>query len=362
MEFTHLKPLPHPLDVLSAKGIKITRTFRVTKKKGVKIRKIEVEEVNLLNVQWTIPGILPSPDDLKKLYEMKQGSPEWLAGRHRFLTSTVVVTIIGTSSDTSVKSYWQWVMREQPNKVFEEAVLRIMNHGTRNEDKVRRAFNDLAKTSFEEVGTIVCKEIPGMACNEDGEWRVDGKLVAICEIKCPVFNPYMDVTGDKRPFNRPPIKHFVQCQVNLNISGADYLYYIMCHIPNNEVSPYKRDFLKKDYYRRFLCKYKNIDRVTQPNEYSIIEKFVDSLSLADIPTIGLLYCIKVKRSQKFWNYMAATVKKFWHVNVMKFTPPTEEASTGTRDYDWFIKQGIMTQDEFRSLFSLLYDEFPVYIK
>lgn len=314
---------------------------------------------NLLNVQWSIPGLMPSAEEIQHFYDMQQGSPEWLAKRNRFLTSTVVLVIICVSSFNGPVAYWRWIMREYSNIKPEPESLKIMGHGTFHEDPVRKEYNKIAGTTFHEVGTIVYKQMPGLACNVDGlMFNKDGKLIRLCEIKCPVFAPYKDVVG----YGRPPISHFAQCQINMNIVECEEIYYIMCHIPNEEMkkgSIKNYELSKRRYYHRYLCQESRVSPDDTSATHTTHRKKVEAMSIDQIPKIGLLYCIAVKRSRVFWNYITAHVRRFWNQNVTKFQPPIEDASTGKRDYDWFIREGILDKQELEALFTPIHIELAV---
>jgi hypothetical protein len=354
-----LDPRPFPLDVRSTTAFCVTRKGRARhKNRRAKVISCTYSKVTLLNVQWELPGKSPTQQEIDEFYNMQQGSPIWLANRNRFLTSTVMLVIICVSSFNGPVSYWKWLMREYSNIKSEPESLKVMGHGTFHEDPVRKVFNVSAKTTFYEVGTIIYDLMPGLACNVDGVMFVNGKLVRLCEIKCPVFQPYKDITK----FGRPPISHFFQCQINMNITDCEEIYYIMCHIPNDLMEKRPLEFCKRSYYHRYLCQKKRVDPDKPSDEHVAIGKTVNTTPLEEIPKIGILHCIAVKRSRKIWKYVTDHLMRFWNENVLGFQPPTEDASTGKRDYIWFIEQGIIGKAELEALFTPVYVELAVHIE
>ncbi len=222
------------------------------------------------------------------------------------------------------------MMREYSRITHEQESLAILGHGVANEDPVRTKSNKLLGTTFFEVGTIIYKKMPGLACNVDGLMYQNGKLVKLCEIKCPIFQPYKDTVA----YGRPPISHFVQCQINMNIVDCEEIYYIMCHIPSDVMKEKARqgsyEACKRRYYHRYLCQKSFVDPDVLSEAHTAIRKYVDGVPLAEIPKIGLLYCISIKRNRVFWNYITAKIKRFWNHNVLQFVAPVEDASTGKR--------------------------------
>lgn len=261
--------------------------------------------VSLMNINWRLPGVSVSIQRRKHLFNMKQGSPEWLEMHDSdFLTSTKVVIICDVSIYDNAKEYWNWVMRNHPNKEFNDISKKILSHGVVHEDDPRMEYCRRFNYTVKEVGTIVDYQIPGCACNVDGI-AVDknNKITHIIEIKNPIFNVYSAREGK--------FEHMIQVMWNIYITGTPFCDYIISHIPNEIMGLDKMELCRNTYFNLLSDEQKQ---------------------KADPSRVGMIKVIRIYKSDEMISWIKRRVFRWWNC-VKTFKEPTSSSDTFRVDKD-----------------------------
>ena len=153
----------------------------------------------------------------------------WFNERHTRITCSTKAHRIKTR-----QTNFENLAKQFFNEKYKSTLTPAMSYGIDKESEARTLFQEQSKLKVHQVGLIVCKDQPFLACSPDGIIFND-EFIELLEIKCPFtcqntvivdkdnrvsLVPYLliDECGNIRLKNND--KYFTQIQVSMYVIGA----------------------------------------------------------------------------------------------------------------------------------------------
>lgn len=148
-----------------------------------------------------------------KIFDLKQGSSDWLKWRGTGIGASDAPIILGVSPWTTVKELFEQKIKVRSQKATNSA----MQRGKDLEPVIRKIYEDLFGFEVEPV-CGVHDEIPWLKVSLDG-WNAERRIAV--EIKAPNRDDHLCALSGKIPE-----KYVPQCDHQLLVSEAKMLHYV----------------------------------------------------------------------------------------------------------------------------------------
>lgn len=182
-----------------------------------------------------------------QVFNMEQGSEEWLNIRMGTPTATSISSIVTPTGKLS-KSYKKLAsdlaadsLVSDPDDIFKS---KYMDRGSELEDEAISSYEEKTLNKVDRVGFVVRD---GIGSSPDGLIESKGVL----EVKCPAHREHVHciLAG------KPPLKYIPQIQGNLFTTGREWCDFVSYH-PGYKIEPLKTFIVRvkrdEDYIKKLM--------------------------------------------------------------------------------------------------------------
>lgn len=163
-----------------------------------------------------------------KIYDIVQGTPEWLALRNGRLTMSNASSAIGTNRFETPEQLAD-ILTGRKQKEFSEKSKILMKRGSDEEDNARQWYQEkYPKRKVSEIGFAIPDWNQKLGCSPDGLVDEDGilEIKHVVEIYYLTSSYYNNKKG-KKLIDHIPATHYAQIQGNLGILERKWCDYIV---------------------------------------------------------------------------------------------------------------------------------------